>query len=178
MHHLKKMLLLINILGGLAVLGSYVWGFLTYPNAVEILWGGVPPGLRPFYTISMFLAAGGYFAFSSYILRMDPLETKVFGQSSFEVLNAIYALILIPSALWMPLTVFATQHSSLAGLWLVRLDLVVVAVASLVLLFALFNIQPRQTVWMHRLAVLGCMAFCIQTVILDAIIWLVYFHLY
>jgi hypothetical protein len=177
MHPSKKSLILINVLGGLAVLGSYALGFLTYPNAGELLWGGVPASLRPLYTTSMFLAAGGYFIFSLYILSLDPRETKMLGQPGYRIFNALFAGILIPSALWLPLTVLAVGQASQVLVWLVRLDLALVAIASLGLIISLFKVRPRKTIWYHRLAILGCVLFCFQTVALDAIIWSAFFNL-
>ena len=177
MHTPKKSLILINLIGGLAVLGSYAWGFLTHPNAGEALWGGVPASLQPLYTISMFLAAGGYFAFSLYILRLNSSEPKFLKRTSYKIFIALYAGILIPSALWLPLTLMAVGLASQALVWLVRLDLALVAIASLGLLIAIFKVKPQRSTWNHRLAILGCVFFCFQTVILDAIVWAVNFHL-
>jgi hypothetical protein len=53
--------------------------------------------------------------------------------------------------------------------------LAAVGLASLGLLAALLNIEPRQPVWAYRLAVIGCAAFCLQTAVLDMIVWLAYF---
>jgi hypothetical protein len=177
MHPSKKSLILINVIAGLAVLGSYIWGFLTYPNAGEILWGGVPIKLRLLYTISMFLAAGGYFAFSLYILSLNPNKTKNRKRPGYRIFNTLFLGILIPSALWLPLTMLAVEHTSQPLVWLVRLDLVLVAIASLGLLITLLKVQPRKIIWLHYLAVLGCVLFCFQTVTLDAIVWAVNFHL-
>jgi len=97
--HGKKWLMLgINLLGGAAVLGSYAWGIRTHANAGEILWGGVPLSIQPFYTAGMLLAAAGYFAFTHFILfRLRPDETRVGARLGFDVFNAVYAGILIPS---------------------------------------------------------------------------------
>ncbi|OGO67419.1 MAG: hypothetical protein A2Z49_02025 [Chloroflexi bacterium RBG_19FT_COMBO_56_12] len=172
MHKSKLLMLFINLIGGTAVLGSYAWGALTHPGAADVLWGGVPQGIRSFYTAGMFLAASGYFAFSYFILfRLPPKDTQVAGRFGFGVFNAIYAAILIPSGLWMPLTFLALDQSSPVLVWVVRLDLALVAVASLSLLFTLISVRPRQPVWAHRLAVIGVIGFCFQTVILDAVVW-------
>ena len=168
----KWVLVLMNLLGGTAVLGSYAYGILTNPGAVDALWGGVPASARPFYTIGMFLAATGYFAFTYFILfRLDPGEARFFRRFSFGYINLVYATILLPSALWMPLTILAVEQPGLASLWAVRLTLAIVALASLVLLFAILNVKPRYPVWAHRMAIAGILAFCLQTVLLDAIIW-------
>ena len=121
----KWLMVFINLTGGAAVLGSYAHGLLTHPGAGEVLWGGVPQSVRPFYTAGMFLAAAGYFAFTYFILfRLDPRDTRVYGRFGFNVFNALYAAILIPSALWMPLTFLAVEQSSLWLLWIVRVVLV------------------------------------------------------
>lgn len=177
MHPSKVSLLLINVLGGLAVLGSYAWGFLSYPNAGNILWGGVPDNLRSLYTISMFLAAAGYFVFSTYILHLSPEDTMIQNQPGYRVFMFAFAGILIPSALWLPLTVLAVGQTNQALVWLVRLDLALVALASIGMFISLLMVKPRKTFWYHRLAILGCVLFCFQTVVLDAIVWAVNFHL-
>jgi len=167
----KWLMIFINLIGGIAVLGSYAHGVLTHPGAGDILWGGVPYGIRPFYTVGMFLAAAGYFAFTNFLLRLDPNDTQVTRRFGFGLFNALYAAILIPSALWMPLTFLAVEQSSLALLWIVRVVLAAVGVASLGLFFALMNVKPHRPLWAHRLAVVGSVGFCIQTVLLDAIVW-------
>ena len=177
MNSKKWLMLFINLLGGGGVIGSYIWGFLTHPNAGQALWGGVPYSIRPFYTAGMFLAASGYFAFTYFILfRLNPSETQVFGRLGFGTFNALYAAILIPSALWMPLTLLALEGSSFGFLWVVRIVLAMVGLASVGLLFALLKVEPRQPRWAHRLAVIGCFGFCLQTAILDAIVWVAFFR--
>jgi len=176
MHIKKWSLLLINIFGGVAVLGSYVQGILTHSHAAETLWGGVSVNIRPFYTAGMFLAAAGYFAFTYFILfRIIPGEVRVFQRFGFDIFNILYAVILLPSALWMPLTFLAVEQSSLSLLWTVRLILAIVGLASIGLLVSILNVEPRQPLWAHRLAIAGSAAFCIQTVILDAIVWGAFF---
>jgi len=177
MNSKKWLMLFINLLGGGGVIGSYIWGFLTHPNAGQALWGGVPYNIRPFYTAGMFLAATGFFAFTYFILfRLDPSATRVFGRLGFGAFNALYAAILIPSALWMPLTFLALDVHSLGFLWAVRIVLVAVGVASIGLLYALLKVEPRRPRWAHRLAVAGCVGFCLQTAILDAIVWVAFFQ--
>ena len=172
MHAKKWLMIVINVIGGFAVLGSYIYGILSHPEAGRMLWGGVPQMIRPFYTVGMLLAATGYFAFTYFILfRLDPVQTRVANRFGFGVFNVLYATILIPSALWMPLTFLAVENSSLALLWTVRIVLAVVGLASLGLLLALLTVKPPQPLWAHKLAVTGCVFFCIQTVLLDAIVW-------
>ena len=74
----RASLLLLNVLGGLAVLGSYALGLSTHPGMGDAVWGGVPQELRPLYTVNMLLATAGYFAFSHFVFfRLDPRRTRI-----------------------------------------------------------------------------------------------------
>ncbi len=167
----RWLLLAINLLCGSAVIGSYIWG-LGRPGAVEALWGGVPVSIRPYYTAGMLLAAAGYFAFTYFILfRMDPDKVKILGCCGAGIFHYLYLGILVPSALWMPATFWAIEAQSVLLVWIVRAILILVALFSIGLLAALLGTQPRIPAWAHTAAVIGAACFCIQTVILDAIVW-------
>lgn len=177
MKQTKKIIwIMINLLGGTFVIGSYVYGFLTHSNASQILWGSVPLGLRPMYTACMLLAAVGYFTLAYYVFYLDPLKTKVFNRFGFEVFILLYLLVLVPSGLWMPLTLLAIERSSAALIWLVKLDLALVAAGSLGLLLAVLTVRPRLSTRRYILALAGSAVLCLQTVILDAVVWSLYFH--
>lgn len=177
MHKSKILLLLINLAGGIAVLASYAIGFSSSAAGENILWGGVPTSIRPVYTTNMFLAAIGYFAFSTFILiRLDAEKTRVADRYTYDVFSYIYAGILLPSALWLPLTYLAVQQPGQLLVWLVRLVLILVALASLGLLTALLKINQPEPKWAYRLALIGALFFCFQTVILDATVWSILFN--
>jgi hypothetical protein len=165
----------INLFGGLAVLGSYAYCLIAYSAQAGDFWGGVPDGLRPLYTVNMGLAAAGYFAFTYFLLyRLKPAADHA-GRFGFGTFNALYAMILVPSALWMPLT-FAMLESPSDGLWwAIRLTLAAVGIGSLGLLAGLVAVRPRPPSLAHKLAVAGSVAFCSQTAILDALVWPAYF---
>ena len=63
----QVILLVINIVGGVAVIGSYIFGLNAQSEGANVLWGGVPVGIRPVYTVSMVLSAIGFFAFLYFI---------------------------------------------------------------------------------------------------------------
>jgi hypothetical protein len=97
------------------------------------------------------------------------------GELGFGAFVWSYAAVLAASALWMPLT-FAMLDTPSPWLWLaIRAVLVVVAVGSLAILIAVSTAAPRPDGWAHRLAVGGAIAFCVQTAVLDALIWPAYF---
>lgn len=171
----KLTMVWINVIGGIAVLGSYAYCIASYRSQVGDFWGGVPEGLRSLYTVNMFLAAAGYFAFTFFLLfRMSSAAPRRggFGVTTF---NGLYALILVPSALWMPLT-FAMLESPSDGLWwAIRLTLAAVGIGSLGLLAGLVAVRPTSKSLAHKLAIVGSLAFCMQTAVLDAVVWPAYF---
>lgn len=176
MHPSRASLLGLNVAGGLAVLGSYAHGFATHPLARAQLWGGVPEALQPLYTASMLLAALGYFAFSFFVFfRLDPDQTRLAGRFGFGALHALYALILLPSALWLPLT-FAMLAAPSTALWLaIRVTLGLVGLGSLGLVAAIASAAPQAAPGSRKLAIAGALAFSLQTAVLDALIWPAYF---
>ena len=166
------LLLAINIIGGMAVIGSYIFGIDTQPAGADVLWGGIPTNIRPIYAISMVLAALGYFAFSYYIFfKIDPQQTDIGGIFNFSFYYLIFVLILIPSAFWMPLTNIYIDSPG-TGLWIgICSVLAVVGLTSIALLWSFINLKPRIPGLTYWLAVAGSGYFAFHTAILDAIIW-------
>jgi hypothetical protein len=165
-------LLIINLLGGAAVIGSYIFGLRGQSGGASILWGGVPVNIRPVYTISMIISALSYFAFLFYIFfRLDPSQVRIAGTSGFTMFYVIFLVMLIASALWMPLTNLYVSNPS-TGLWVgIRLVLATVGLASIGLFVALLTLQGKVPGVAYWLAVIGSAYFAFHTAILDAIIW-------
>ena len=156
----------------MAVLGSYVWGLGSREDAGTVLWGGVPESLRPLYSVNMWLAAAGYFFFTPWFLRRSgPSGPRFFGGAGFGAVNALYALILIPSALWLPLTFVMVDSPGTAIWWTIRIDLLLVGVGALGLLAAVWTARPEGPPAGRIAATLGLLPFCLQTAVLDALVW-------
>ena len=171
----RLLMLVINLLGGVAVLGSYAQGIGSRADASVIIWGGVPEALKPIYTVSMLTAAVGYLAFTGYLFfTVNPDEARVAG-FGIGLFNVIYLLILINSALWMPLTLHYADHPSRA-LWLsIRLVLALVGVGSLALIASLWLLRGAPEGAFRWAALVGAVAFAVQTALLDALVWPAYF---
>jgi hypothetical protein len=166
-------LLVINIIGGVAVIGSYILGLHNAgPNAASALWGGVPSAIRPVYGVSMLLAALGYFAFIYFILaRLVPAEVSIAGRFGYSLFYVIFLLILIPSALWMPFTSAYIGNPGTA-MWVgIRVVLAVVGLASIALLWALLTLKTQTSGVAYWLAVAGSGYFALHTAVLDAVVW-------
>jgi hypothetical protein len=165
-------LLVINIIGGAAVVGSYIFGLNAQSGGANALWGGVPQNIRPIYGISMLLAAIGYFAFMYYIFfQLTPSEVSIAGIFNFSIFYAIFLFILVPSALWMPLTNIYVGNPS-TGTWIwIRIVLALVGLASIALVWALLSLQTKVPGVSYWLAVVGSGYFAFHTAVLDAIVW-------
>ena len=177
MNRQSRSLIALNIVGGIAVLTSYAIGLFSESSVGAALWGGVPERLRPLYTINMFAAAAGYFLFTPYIVfRLRPETTRIAGRFGYGLFWILYALVLLPSAIWLQLTEAVIAQPS-AWLWaVVRLDLALVGFGSLGLLVSLLTLGspvPRG----RALAVIGLLPFCLQTAVLDALVWPAFFSL-
>ncbi len=172
----KLVLLLFNVVGGIAVIGSYVLG-LRGSSGADALWGGVPEGMRFIYVTSMVLSAIGYFAFLNLLLlRVHPKNVTVGGRFGYSVFYPIFALILIPSAVWMPLTNVYVDNPGTAAWVGIRIVLFVVGLASIALAGALFTLRPGNQGKAYWAAVVGSCYFAFHTFVLDAILWAALFR--
>lgn len=178
MHNQQIALGLINIVGGVLVLGSYAYGLTTHPANRDAIWGGVPEAIKPLYTANMLIAAAGYLAFTYFVLfRLHPDSAQLANLSGYKVFYIIYAFILLFSALWMPLTYAALGHPGTSMYyWAVRIVLAIVGLASLALLSVLLSLHTSEASPTYWLAVAGAVFFCIQTAVLDAAVWSAYFR--
>ena len=57
---IQKQFIWINIIGGLSVLGGYVYALLDHPILRGQIWGGVPENWQPWITMFMFISGFGY----------------------------------------------------------------------------------------------------------------------
>lgn len=173
---MKRWMVIINVVGGSAVLGSYALGILGHADPGSALWGGVPETLRPLYTAGMLTAALGYFAFTGYLLlAVDAQEARVGERFGFGIFNGLYIGILVPSAMWMPLTFVMVEQPSTWLWFIIRVVLAIVGLSSLGLLAALLFLRPRKRIWAFWIAFAGTVGFSLQTAVLDALVWTAYF---
>jgi hypothetical protein len=164
-------MVVVNLIGGPGVLATYAWGIETYPVLAPALWGDVPPAAQTPYTANMFVAAAGYLAFTWYLFRyVKPEEVRVFGRG-FGIFNLAYAGILIFSGIWMPLSLYALDTGNASLFPLIVVDLGLVAVSSLTMLAGLVAIRPLFAPRARRIAIIGAVFFCLQTVALDFLTW-------
>jgi hypothetical protein len=161
----------IIVIAGSAVIASYAYGFFAHPGALSQMWDVVPGALRAPYVVSIGLATISFFLFTAFLLRVDSSRVVVGDRWGYTLFLWLYLLILIPSALYVPLGVAMVQRPS-SGLWIaIRLVLVLVALGAWGLEVALATMRPREPAALYWLAVAGSAIFAFHTTVLDAIAW-------
>lgn len=168
--------LAINVVGGVAVLGSYAVGIAGHPGETDKLWVEVPTAWRPLYQLNMIPSAIGYLVAFFYIMTRPPEALRIFGTRGYGTLNAIFAAFLIASTLWMPLTWRAIDGSIPVLFWPIQGVLAIAGVCSLAMFAAVLTMEPKSESHSFRLASLFGLGFlALQCAVLDAIIWPRYF---
>jgi hypothetical protein len=167
----------LNVVGGLAVLASYAWGVVLSPALRTGLWGGVPETLRGVYTANMLLAATGYFPFAFLLIFRAPRDRlRVEAGVGPGLVFALFALVLIPSALWLPLTARMIETPGDATWLAIRVVLFAVGAGSTGLLVVLARIARSRGGALAWAAALGAIPFWTQTAVLDALVWPAYWR--
>lgn len=172
MHSWRLILMVIIVLGGIAVLGSYAVGAINHPSKASALWGGVPQHLLPVYTVSMLVSALSYFFFTYLVLfRLDPNHVSLLWGADYRAFFVIYAVMLIGSSLWMPLTIRMVSDPS-PFIWLsIRVTLGLVGLASAAIVISLLTLSPRPQGWLYAVAVVGSVIYCFHCAVLDGLVW-------
>jgi uncharacterized membrane protein YGL010W len=167
----------LNVVGGTAVLASYASAFRHPPEVRDALWGGVPTALQPVYTASMLAAALGYFSMTWLFVFGKPAYPDARRPHHDRAMLAAYGLILGPSARWLPLTVELILAPNALLYWLVRLVLFGVAAGALIVLVRTAQHARAGKGALRWLPLAGALAFCLQTVVLDALVWPAFYPL-
>lgn len=174
---MKTLCVLTNIFAGAFVLASYAYGLTQTPNGVATLWGGVPESIRPIYGVGMILATLGYLSCCYYLFfHVNAKSARIFNYFSFNIFTFIYLIILIPSMLFIYLTLNMTLAPSLFTWIFLRTILLVVALGALLMIAALLGLNTRFAHWAYWLALAGSSLFFLHTFILDALVWPYFFR--
>ena len=164
--------LVVNLVGGVAVLLSYALMLMWYPEHRESLWGGVGGGLRKLFVLSMLIAAVGYLTFLYLVTSKG-----VAGVSNGEGLLVTYApsvlcgIFLTASTTWMPLTVaYLNTESEL--LWILAVTSLWITVVSLLAMaFVIFRSDAGMDYGNRYIALSGLIYISFHCLVLDAIVW-------
>lgn len=163
--------LLINLVGGVAVLGSYAWGLTTHQETVGDLWGSIPEAVIPLYTGCMPFAAVGYLTVFAFLLVQSPDQVRTTSQPMYGRFLVSHAVFLAASTLWMPLCFRALDGPVPALLPWIQGVLAVAGAAALIHVVWLWRLTDTRWPRLRWAAVVGATCLMVQCTILDAIIW-------
>ena len=162
---------LLNLVGGVAVLGGYVLCIEAHSGQNDRLWGDIPEGVRGVYTGCMFPAAIGYLLAFAYWVRADWKALRFRTGPAFRIVMVLHAVFLVTAALWMPMTWWALDHQAQWLFWPIQGLLAVTGLTSLALPVALRALVNPPSQRFHLLAQLGLAFLVFQCLVLDALIW-------
>ena len=165
-------LFLVNGIFGTGVLFSYIWGVYSLEDPSQ-LWGNMPLSYINYIIISMFLSTIGYISYTFYIA----FGRKIIGLTKpFLQFNITYLIILISASLWMPLTV-VYLNTDLSVYWILDLmSLYTVGIMSCYMTYILIKSTTLKSKAWKNLSIIGSLCFTFHTLVLDAILWAIYFH--
>ena len=114
----RQFVLTFTFVFGPLVLASYAYG-LSHAERPADLWGGVPPSWQTYVVPFMFVAAIGFLIYWYIVFFQIDAATLVslrwpWGSSDGDGATRLllsYALILIPSALWLESTIFHLDNN-------------------------------------------------------------------
>tara|TARA_B100000945_G_scaffold319137_1_gene325681 strand:- start:2372 stop:2902 length:531 start_codon:yes stop_codon:yes gene_type:complete len=173
----KNTFLLINICGGILVVGGYAIGLSLYPEYNEALWGGVQGTLRNLFMISMIPAALGYLTFCYIVIFKDSIE--ILSNKGFLGKNTVAILItlfLLSAACWMP-TLIAYIHTQNTNWWLLSvLSLWITAISILILTRTIASTPTTKLSNASKtISVIGLAYITFHCLFVDAIVWVYMF---
>jgi hypothetical protein len=163
--------LLVNVIGGISVLGSYAWGIATHPETAGGLWGSIPPSVVPLYTGCMPFAAVGYLTVFAFLLVQPPAQVRTARGPAFRWFLGSHAVFLLASTLWMPLCFMALDGPDPGLLPWIQAVLAVAGAAALAHVVWLTRLVDTKWPRLRWAAVIGATCLMVQCTILDALIW-------
>lgn len=173
---IQKQFIWINIIGGLSVLGGYVYALLDHPILRGQIWGGVPENWQPWITMFMFISGFGYCYGMYYLIFNEGLNLKFFGgRYDSSIMRTFLILFLVSASMWIHST-FNYLELPNANSWnMVRIELWCTALSILFMTIGLATAKGIKNTGIHRISVIGLSAISFHCLFLDAILWTSYF---
>ena len=167
----KTFLFIVNLVGGIAVLGSYVYGLASHPGQGAMLWGAVPESVRGPYTAMMFPAALGYLTMFSFLMTAETeyLEEHLWG--GLGRFNLMVALFLLSAASWMPACWYGIDKGLAWMVWPIQGVLAVTGLTAVFFVWQLLQLPQTPRPRFRMAAVIGAGFLSIQCTLIDGLIW-------
>ena len=167
----NRLFFVLNLAGGIGVLGSYAVGLHAHWGQNALLWGGVPESVRGAYSSCMLPAALGYLVCFAYLLNSDWKALNFSDGPAGRSLLRLHLLFLATAAAWMPLTWLAIDHQMTALYWPIQGVLLVTGLSALAIWRSLFRLVDPPRPRLLRAAKIGFAFLVFQCLVLDALVW-------
>ena len=165
---------LVNLIGGLLVLTSYVWGIINFPFHRNLLWGDIGSNLKKIIISSMFTGAIGYLFTFVWFWKIIDSNTFYFGSNfGYNQIILLYSIFLGVSTLWMPFTIKSVISKNILHIYSAKLILLTVAIISIIILYSIMTSQyfQKDLIPYKNYAIFSWILLSIHTIIFDSIIW-------
>jgi len=169
---------LVNLIGGIAVLGGYAYYLAANPDHRAFLWGGVSGEWQPYIVVSMFVAAAGYLWFFAYIVfSSGDSITPLRGLFDMRIIIGLVAVFLLMASLWIPLTMDMIVSHDETRWFSVQFVLWGAAITSILITLCVVTATDVENPLQHWFAVVGIGYLAFHCTVLDAILWVNKFSL-
>ena len=173
----RQLVLIFTFVFGPLVLASYVYG-ISHADKPQDLWGGIPLSWQAYIVPFMFIAAAGFLIYWWIVFFQFDQDTFSSlhwpwgysdGNGAIRLLLA-YALVLIPSALWLESTLFHLSNNYSWTPVLVIGILMMVAIGNIMLGLLAYGAY-QDGVNGSGMMLIGAVMLGIQCIVNDCIIW-------
>ncbi|MBH50753.1 MAG: hypothetical protein VYA83_05305 [Candidatus Neomarinimicrobiota bacterium] len=170
---IQTQFLIINIIGGIAVLGGYVVALINHPDTRGELWGGVPENLRFWITSFMFVSAFGYCLAMYYLIFQDGLSLDFFwGKLNANYMKGLLIIFLLTAACWIH-TTFSYLETGNQVLWtFVQIELWLTGISIFLMMIGLATASGINNNFLHSSSVIGLLIISFHCLALDAMLWI------
>jgi hypothetical protein len=172
---IQKQFIWINIIGGLSVLGGYVYSLLEHPILRGQIWGGVPETWQPWITMFMFFSGFGYCYGMYYLIFNEGLNLKFFGgRYDSSIMRTLVILFLLSASMWIHSTFSYLELPTAKKMGMIQIELWCTALSLLFMTFGLATAKGIKNIKVHKLSVIGLGVISFHCFFLDAILWTSY----
>lgn len=175
---IQNQLLLINIIGGISVLGGYVIALMNHPKNRNELWGGVPEELKPWITSFMFVSALGYCIAMYYLIFQDGLKLNFMrGNFDHRFILTLVVIFLVSASMWIHTTfIYLGSPSKLVWRY-VQAELWITGLSIFLIMISVITANGVKNHALHLASIIGLGAITFHCLFLDALLWISKFPL-
>lgn len=165
MSNRRKLITLIVVLGPCVLLSYYVAAQYNL-KGIDALWGNMPDNIKIYYPIGMLIATLGFFPFT-YLIVFHSVKPNDY--------LLPYLFVLLPSSLWMPLTVSYINSPTDITWFAIRIVLLLVAFGAILIYIRMKNEFKQTNLGLYKWALFGVLGFIAHTLLLDGLLWPYFF---